>query len=227
VGVEELGIHITAKLHHAKVFTTSAIVARCMFTPRITLSSRHSDSSGRVNLVERGNVNCYYAKCRRLDSLFRWAGRRNRVAHLAFLKSDTEILAFFEHLWLFLEAKKSQILSGFFQSRRLGSGKTLPELHIHYKFLLKRVYNAGCTELCKYFIVALKMIDVIHKKQTFDSVITGKENSSKKWTCIISMFLTSFNVYIMFGYACFMCICLKTAISLFLAFFRTRSGFLW
>jgi len=30
------------------------------------------------------------------------------------------------------------------------------------------------------------------------------------------MFLTSFNVYFVFGYACFMCICLKTAIWLFL-----------
>jgi len=32
------------------------------------------------------------------------------------------------------------------------------------------------------------------------------------------MFLTSFNVYFVFDYACFMRICLKTAIWLFLAF---------
>jgi len=50
------------------------------------------------------------------------------------------------------------------------------------------------------------------------NVITGKENDSKEWKCIISMFLTSFNVYSVFGYAYFMCICLKTAIWPFLAF---------
>jgi len=50
------------------------------------------------------------------------------------------------------------------------------------------------------------------------TVFKGKENASKKWNCIISMFLTSFNVYFMFGYACIMCICRKTAIWLFLAF---------
>jgi len=33
---------------------------------------------------------------------------------------------------------------------------------------------------------------------------------------IISMFLTSFNVYFVFGNACFMCICLKATIRLFL-----------
>jgi len=60
------------------------------------------------------------------------------------------------------------------------------------------------------------MIDVIDKKQMYDSVITGKENASKEWHCIISMFLTNFNVYFVFGYAYFMCICLKTAIWLFL-----------
>jgi len=36
------------------------------------------------------------------------------VADLAFLKPDFEILAFLEHLWLFLEIKKSQAKSGFF-----------------------------------------------------------------------------------------------------------------
>ena len=53
----------------------------------------------------------------------------------------------------------------YFQSDRLGSGKTLSELHIHYKSLPTRVYyHAGCTEYCKLFAVALKMICVIHKK---------------------------------------------------------------
>ena len=37
----------------------------------------------------------------------------SRVANLAFLKPDFEILAFFEHLWLFLEIKMSE-KSGFF-----------------------------------------------------------------------------------------------------------------
>jgi len=60
------------------------------------------------------------------------------------------------------------------------------------------------------------MVDVIDKKQMYHNVITGKENASKEWNCIASMFLTSFNVYFVFGYACFMCICLKTAIWLFL-----------
>ena len=33
------------------------------------------------------------------------------------------------------------------------------------------------------------------------SVITGKENVSKGWNCIISMFLTSFIIYFVFDYA--------------------------
>jgi len=53
----------------------------------------------------------------------------------------------------------------------------------------------------------------------YDSAITRKENASKDWNCIMSMFLTSFNVYFVFGYACFICVCLKTAIRIFLAFF--------
>jgi len=70
-----------------------------------------------------------------------------RVANLAFLKPDFEFLAFFERLWLFMEIKNSQTKSVFFQSERLGSRKTLSELHIHYKSLLKRVYNhAECAE---------------------------------------------------------------------------------
>ena len=38
--------------------------------------------------------------------------------------------------WLFLTPLAC------FQSERLGSGKTMSELHIHYKSLLKRVYNS-------------------------------------------------------------------------------------
>jgi len=105
-------------------------------------------------------------------------------------------------IWLFL---------AYFQSDRLGSGQTLSELHIHYKSLATRVYyHTGCTEYCKIFSVALNMIYVIDKSKC--SVITGKEYASKDWTCVITMFLTSFNVYFVCGCACFVCVCLKTAI---------------
>jgi len=60
------------------------------------------------------------------------------------------------------------------------------------------------------------MIDLIDKKQMYDSVITGKENASNEWNCIVSISLTSFNVYFVFGYAYFMFVFLKTAIWLFL-----------
>ena len=94
-----------------------------------------------------------------------------KVANLAFLKPDFEILAFSEQLWLFLEIKNVRKIW-------LGSGKTLSELHIHYKSLATRVYyHAGSTEYCKIFSIVLKMIYVIDKKQMHDSVITGKEYS--------------------------------------------------
>jgi len=60
------------------------------------------------------------------------------------------------------------------------------------------------------------MIDAIDKKQMHDSAIMGKDNASKEWTCIVPMFLTSFNVYFVFRFAYFKCICLQTAIWLFL-----------
>jgi len=73
---------------------------------------------------------------------------------LAFSKPDFEIL-------FFLEIKK-QTKSGFFQAEKLGSGKILSELRIYYKSLLTRVSDhARCTEYCKDFTVALKVIDVI------------------------------------------------------------------
>ena len=31
------------------------------------------------------------------------------------------------------------------------------------------------------------MIDAVDKKKMFDSVITGKENASKDWNCVISV----------------------------------------
>ena len=76
-------------------------------------------------------------------------------------------------------------------------------------------YHAGCAEYCKSFTVALKMIYVIDKKQMHDSVITGKEYACKDCTCVISMFLTSFNVYFVCGCAYFVCTCIKPAIWLF------------
>jgi len=54
---------------------------------------------------------------------------------------------------------------------------------------------AGCKEYCKDFTVALKIFDVFNTKQQYNSVFTGKENASKNWNCILSMFLTSFNIY--------------------------------
>jgi len=59
------------------------------------------------------------------------------------------------------------------------------------------------------------MIDAIDKKQMCHSVITGKGNASKEWNYIIAIILTSFNVYFVFDYACFLCICCKTAICFF------------
>jgi len=62
-------------------------------------------------------------------------------------------LAFFrnqkkpEKIWLFL---------AFFEPERRVSGRTLSELHIHYKSLLTRVYDrAGCTstEFCKILLL--------------------------------------------------------------------------
>ena len=62
------------------------------------------------------------------------------------------------------------------------------------------------------------MIDAIDKKEMCYSVITGKENTSKEWNCIIAMVLTSFNVYFVFVYAYFMC-------SLYAA--KLLSGLFW
>jgi len=91
-----------------------------------------------------------------------------RVANLAFLKPDFVILAVFgnQKNKKKPEIKKSQTKFGFFSVERLGSGKGLFELHIIYRSLLTRACDhAGCTEDCKGFTVALKMIDVIDKNQ--------------------------------------------------------------
>jgi len=79
-----------------------------------------------------------------------------------------------------------------------------------------------CTEYCKDFTVALKIISVIDKKQMHNSVNTGKENALMIGI-VLYRFLTSFNVYFVFGYACFMRICLKLPSG----FFGTSSGNFW
>ena len=81
------------------------------------------------------------------------------------------------------------VSSGFFQWERLGSGKTWSELHIHYKSLLKRVYNhAGCTKYWNYVTVVPKLIDVIDKKQTYHNVITRKKIYLKSGTVLHQCF---------------------------------------
>jgi len=129
-----------------------------------------------------------------------------RVANSPFLKLDFEILAFFEHLWLFLEIKKARqtlVFSGFFQS---WLWKSIDWAAYSLKNSSeKSITMAACTKHRKDFTVALKLIDFIHKKQMCDNVITGKVNASKEWNCIVSMFLTSFNVSFGFAYAYFIC----------------------
>jgi len=135
--------------------------------------------------------------------------------------------------WLFLNTfgffgnEKSQkicLFLAYLQSHRLGSVKTLYELDIHYQPLVTRVYyHARCTEYCKHFSAALKMIYAIDKKQMHDSVITGKEYASKDWACVISMFLTSFNVHCIWVVHA-SCACASQLLS---GFFGTRYGFFW
>jgi len=100
----------------------------------------------------------------------------SRVANLAYLKPDFEILAFLTHFAFFENQNKpNEIWWLFFHSEKLGSGKTLSEPHIHYKSLLTRVYgHARCTEYCKDFTVGLTVFIVCNKKQMYDSVTTGK-----------------------------------------------------
>jgi len=108
---------------------------------------------------------------------------------------------FLMHL-AFFENQKYQSKSCFFffyifQSERLGSGTTLSEVHIHYKSLLTGLYDhAGCKEYCKDFTLALQIFDVFNKKQMYDSVFPGKGNASKYWSCISSILLLNFKIYL-------------------------------
>jgi len=60
------------------------------------------------------------------------------------------------------------------------------------------------------------MVNVVDKKQMYEHVITEKENASKEWNCIILIFLMCLMSILCLVKACFMCICLKTALWLFL-----------
>ena len=127
-------------------------------------------------------------------------------------------------IWL-LKPDKICFFLAFFQSERLGYGKKISELHLHFKSLLKMsLWSCRVHSILQRLYCCPEMIDAIDKKQMYVSVITGKENTSKNWNCTISLFLASFNVHFVFGYPCFMCICLKTAIWLC---FGTKSGFFW
>jgi len=65
------------------------------------------------------------------------------------------------------------------------------------------------------------MIDVIDKKQMYDSVITGKVNAGKE--CIVSMFLKRLtSVLSLVKHV--LCV---NALKLLSGFFGTRSGFFW
>jgi len=129
----------------------------------------------------------------------------SRVASLAFLKPNFEIQAFFDALVFFFENKKSQLKSQnlaysflFCSVWETWLWQNMSQLHtfVHYKYLLTGVYDhAGCKEYCKDFSVALQIFDVFNKKQMYDRIITGKENASKNWNCILPMFLTSVNIF--------------------------------
>jgi len=91
-----------------------------------------------------------------------------KVANLAFLKP----LAIFGNK----KSRQNLTFSGVFQLEKLGSGKILSNLRIHYKSLLTRVCNhAGCTEYCKDFTVALKVMDVSDKKKFTTVYLRGKK----------------------------------------------------
>ena len=79
-----------------------------------------------------------------------------KVANLTFLKPDFKILTFFEHLWLFWKLKKKQKNKiWLFSVRKAWLWKTLSELHIDYKSLLKKVYSL--TTICRVHKKILKI----------------------------------------------------------------------
>ena len=134
---------------------------------------------------------------------------------------------FFEHLWLFWEMKNARkfcLFQAYFQSDRLGSGKTLPELHIHYKFLATRVYcHAGCTKYCENFTVALKMIYDIDQTKCTTVYLRGKN-------MLLNIGLVLYRCYlpVLMSILCvFVHVLIVYTSKLLSAFFCTRSVFFW
>jgi len=118
-----------------------------------------------------------------------------------------------------METEKKPDKIWLFQPERRDSGKTLSEVHIHYKSLLTRVCDrAGCTEHCKDFTAALKMIDIINKRQMYESVITGKENTSNYWNLY---YIIVFHEFQYFRH--FLCVYVLKQLS---GFFGTKPVFL-
>jgi len=86
---------------------------------------------------------------------------------------------------------------------------------LNFRHSLKRsLFNLVRLSLMKIFSVWSRSLLRLLKIRSL-TLIIRKENASKERNCIISMFLTSFSVYFVFGYACIMCICRKTATWLF------------
>jgi len=100
---------------------------------------------------------------------------------LTFSKPDFKIL-FFKALTFFR----------IFLVERLDSDKALPELYIHYKSLLTRVYDhAKCKEYCKDFTVVLKVLDIFNKKKVRQCNHGERKCFSRfEFITITSMFLT-------------------------------------
>jgi len=121
-------------------------------------------------------------------------------------------------------ARKFCLFQAYFQSDRLGSGKTLPELHIHYKFLATRVYcHAGCTKYCENFTVALKMIYDIDKTKCTTVYLRGKN-------MLLNIGLVLYRCYlpVLMSILCvFVHVLIVYTSKLLSAFFCTRSVFFW
>jgi len=127
---------------------------------------------------------------------------------------------FFQSTWLFLIFKKF-----FFSRKGLALAKhCLSCILITNLFKRECMAMQGVKKTAKILLLPWKC-SMYFIKSKCTSVITGKENTSKAWNCIISMFLTNFNICFVFVHTCFMRMCLKTAVWHFLTFCGTRSVF--
>jgi len=138
-----------------------------------------------------------------------------RVANWILLKPDFDFF-FFQCTWLFYLR-----LLVFFQSEKLGSGKTLSELHITYSlqifsdtslwlssYMVQRISYCSL-KMFEDFTVGLKMSDVFHMKKMYDNVITGKESASKDWNCSLlyqSFWLVLISILCVVMHVLYMCI---------------------